>query len=361
MEILKDWYKRCFGKMEGLELIAARLRNGAPYVKAYDGQDNGLVYFKGTGEHVSGWGQEKRYDVHFQVLNHVKGYGEILTDWHPVHKSMYLRANLEDLKDSYLIGLQDQEGENDPEEVIAWLRKIASRLKPHQAYTLNMMTITHELFSGDRIRMFGGGREVLIPREYMGNRRLVTEAELGTTFNGNKVRVANEEKIKREHRLNTDPKRWFVLTKVDSVTDKHAIRFTHRKTANAPVFYYALEIIADSKAMVGHPFYVKELLCSAVDSLSKDHSSGDYQLEITTSAIDFTWDNKTVSIDVYRDNQSKYPASVDKQPVLIYPELMVVGYVYYGSGDAGWNIRERAEVEAERAALEKGSNGRKKS
>lgn len=360
MEILRDWYKRCFGENEGLELIAARLRNGVPYVKAYDRNDGVLVYFKGTGEYLGGWGNKRRYDVKFQILGHHKGYGEILSDFKHVSQSRYMDVNLPELDGSYLIELRDQVGENDPEEVIAWLGKIASRLKPHQTYNLVEMNITNDLFAGDRIRLYHGKREILVPREYIGNRRLITEGELGTVFNGNKVNIFDDEKIKREHRKNTDPKRWFVTKKVDSVNDKHAIRFTHRKTANAPIHYYSMEIIADSKAMAGHPFYVEELLGKAVNALGDKHPASEYHLEIFTSNIDFTWDNKTVSVDTYRDNQSKYPAGVDKQPLLIYPELVVIPYVTHDSG-SGYYIRDKAKVEAEKTTRKEVCHGSRRS
>lgn len=360
MGILRDWYKRCFGENEGIELIARRLRNGVPYVKAYDSSDSALVYFKGTGAYQSGWGNKKTYDIHYQVLNHRDGWKEPLTDWRPVSDSVWMQIHLEDLDQTDIRDLRDQVGENDPTEVIAWLGKIASRLKPFQSYTLSEMSISNDLFAGDSIRLYNGKREILVPREYIGNRRLITEAELGTVFNGNKVKIFDEEKIKREHRKNTDPRRWFVTKKVDSVNDKHALRFRHRQTASAPVHYYAMEIIADSKAIAGHPFYVEELLCKAASQLARLHPMSEFWLEIDTSAIDITWDNKTVSIDTYRDNQSKYPASVDKQPLLIYPELVVQDYVRYDSGPE-WSIRLKSKVEAEREAQKEKCCGSKRS
>ena len=350
MEILNEWLNRCLGRNEGIELIAQRLRNGTPRVKAYDISDNAIIHFRGTGKYLSGWGNKRVYDIQFQLLNHRETYRETLTEWAPVSESVWMRAHLDDLDDSDFRDLRDQEGENDPEEVIAWLGKIASRLKPHQFYSLNSMNVSNSLFAGDNIRLYSGKQEVLIPREYISSRRLIGGSELGTAFDPKRVGILDEKKIARIHRKNDDPKRWFELKKVESVNDKHAIRFTHRKTANAPVHYYALEIIADSKAMAGHPFYVEELLSTAVSSLQ--HSASNYSLEINTSAIDFTWDNKTVSIDVYRDNQSKYPASVDLQPLLIYPELVVKHYVGYPS-DQGWYICTKASVETEKANREK--------
>lgn len=317
-----------FGKNEGIELIAERLRNGVPYVKAYDLNDKAAIYFKGTGEHIRGTGVHRVYDIHFKCIYLNGHWSGGLSDWQPVSSSVYLKSQLEDLNDSYLIELRDQEGENDPEEVVAWLKKIVSRLKPHQCYHLENMSITNELFSGDLIRLYKGESEVMIPREYIGNRRLIGGTELGTTFNSNRVATFNDEKIKREHRLDTDPKRWYEIKKVASVNDKHAIRLTHRKTAHASVHYFTMGIIADSKAAASRPFYVKELLQVAVDELAKVYPPNDYHLEIFTNAIDFTWDGKTVSVDTYHSTQSKYPASVDTQPLLVYKPLVASNVVW---------------------------------
>lgn len=358
MEILKSIFDNWFGKNEGLELIAERLRSGVPYVKAYARREMALVYFKGTGRYLGGRGINKRYDVHYQVLGHKGNRTDTLSDWNPVDDVAYMRINLMDLEDSDFHELRDQEGENDREEVIAWLKKIASRLKPHQYYKLHEMAITNEIFSGDNIRLYVDKREILVPLEYMGNRRLITSSELGAAFDPNQVGVFDDTKIDRKHRKDTDPKRWYEIKKVDSVNDKHAIRLTHRKTAHAPIHYYAMEIIADSKAAASRPFYVKELLVSAIERLAKDYKIGDYQLDIFTDAIDFTWDGKTVPVGVYCTNQSKYPASVDTQPLLVNPPLKVLFSVYMGT--VSWRITTDEETETCNTIAEKETAGRKR-
>ena len=331
MGMFKDLFNRYLGENEGIELIAQRLRNGAPYVKAYDSDDQSIIYFYGTGKKQRGLGNQREYDIHYEELHYIRREASVVTPLRPVKDSLYMWHNLVDLDDTYFRELVDQEGENDPNEVIDHLKSIASRLKPYQIYTMDRMNITADLFEGDNIRMYSGHSERLIPRRFIGNRRLVGVHELGIAFDPSRVKILDQNKIARVHRANTDPKRWYEIKQLESVTDKHAIRFTHRKTANAPVHYYNMEIIIDSKAMPSHPFYVEELLRSALAELSKDYPEGYYYLEIFPSEITITWDGKTSTIDAYLDNQRKYPASVDKQPILIYQPLEVCYYVDYPS------------------------------
>lgn len=356
MEVLKDLYNRYFGRNEGIELIAARLRNGTPYVKAYDAKDSTLFYFSGSGRYIRGTGLLREYDINYQCIYPTGNWHGRANESEPLSSSIYLRTYLEDLDSTYIRALRDQEGENDPEEVIAWLKTIAARLKPYQCYKTANLSITNEIFSGDNIRLYSGKNEVLIPRQFIGNRRLFCESLIGTAFNADKVDVFDEAKIDRKHRRDKDLKRWFVTEKVELSTDRHAIRLTHRNTAHSKIHYFTMAIIADSKAMAGRPFYVKELLAKAVNEIGKTYSATDYDLEIFPSNIDFTWDNKTVSIDVYRDTQSKYPASVDNQPLLIYPPLKVRTSVNVYGGRHDWGI---CEIEAEKSTDEKGNKGTK--
>lgn len=334
MSLFKAIYNRWFGENKGLEHIAQQLRSGRPYLKITDKHNMQPIYLRGTGLHISGTGNQRTYDIRIHQFNAIPTETSLLiarklADCQILNQAISEENYTRFSNPTYL------EGRNDPAEVMELLKKIASRLKPHQCYKLQNLRITNSIFSKDGIRFYDhNNREWVVPHDLIDDRYYVSTGDLVTGFDPAKVAVFDEAKIKREHRNDKDPKRWYELKQVESITDRHAFTFTHACTGAAPLAHYSLDIIIDAKNAVSKPFYVKEIIASALNTLNTKYPAGTYFVDGDTSQINITWAGETTSIDTYRDNQLKYPASVDKQPVLIYPEL-VVTQTY-----RGYDVRE---------------------
>lgn len=354
-EIVK-FFIRHFGANQGVEHLAARLRAGEKLIAAFCRANGEMYEFRGTGIFLGGHGNQREYYIEFRKLLPMSyGKPNVVTEWAKLGKDTWEFNELQDMTDSYFMDIDKSAPKNDETAVMEFLRMIAKRLKPHQYYLLDNMAVSSELFTKVGYRLYTHNRaETDVPHSMIGSRRLVTKDELESRFDPNKVRILDEDKIDRVHRPDTDIKRWYTIKKVESVTSKHVIRFTHRNTAHAKTDYYGVSIEIDARNQAGKPFYVTQILAAAVRQLEKEHPDKAWHLEIFPENINITTpDCPTITIDAYSKRQDQYPENKDHNPILIDDKPMVRNTFNAWDCTEGWCIVTQKEQVAYEAKIEK--------
>lgn len=328
---IKGWVDYHFGTNEGVDLIAKRLNSGVERIHAYS---RGEIYeFRGTGVLLSGKGNHKVYDIDFRKLNPM-GFEKInqVTEFKRLTPDLWEYTRLAKLETSGFSDLDSPVEFHPVDLVVEQLRKIASRLKPEQYYLLGKYGVSMDLFQPNGYRLYAEkGIEINVPATMIGHPRLFSHADLGKTFDRANVLVLNESKIARQHRNDKDIKRWYEVRQVPSVLDRHVLRYTHRSTAHAEVFYYDVKIIIDATNQKGRPFYLTEIVKAAVAGLNSKHRSDEWHLELDYNNIQIEVAGEdTCSIDAYLNKQRNYPARVDTHPILVDDNPVVCNGYNYG-------------------------------
>lgn len=202
---------------------------------------------------------------------------------------------------------------------------ISSKLRPGQGYCFGQFTIDTRWMEEDGfINILRGGNRVYIPVAFGNLQEFIPVVDVTKKFDPANLTVTDEKIIKREHRQFTDHKRWLIVKQVASIMDNWVFSVTSPITAKAPAFYYTVHLDINHGTMAGHPFYIKDLLNSALKQIQELHPN---------SHIEFKGDNLTVQFKELTttakamvDNQTKYRALKDSEPVIIFPELEYVAY-----------------------------------
>lgn len=338
-----DWYQDRWGENIGVERLAELLkRNGNHYIFRYTRHDDQLIEVRGTGNLLRGRGRNREYYIETRRLEIGYHTGKPVTDW--------VRLNPEDSPDlwrdlghedlPYIKGIVTEQKFNDHASVLDSIRGIVARLKPYQSYTFGNLTLTHQMYAErDSIMCLDGiGETYSVPSVFLKSQVLVSPDVIAKPFNKDLVGVADESKIDRHHRKINDLKRWYSCKQVPSSTDRHNIKFTHRKSAGAEVRYYRLDFLLDSTVIIGYPFYASQIFQSAIADLEKQYPDGEWQLELDLlETMVHTLNDEKLTMLAYSTRQANSPGHVDKFPVLIQDTPVVNNYRDY-MGEHGWNI-----------------------
>lgn len=349
---LRSIYNRFFGHNEGVELIASRLRDGEASVTAYNTVTDKAIWFTGSGRLIGGYGNRKIYDIKYRTIEYSTRNGiYVASDLAPLSKSEFLVNQLYNLDDPSSVDLLNPLVKHDIVEVITLLKKVAARLKPGQRYSFDRVAITQDLFCPEGIRVHTLDKgTMIIPELLIDHPWIITPRDLKADFDRSRVNVHDEKKLKRIHRNDTDIKRWFEVVEVDKVESPHTFAFTHRQTAGAPVKYYLLKIMLDSKGLAKRPFYVTEIVTKAVRELNELYPEGTYSLKLNMDTITLKHeDSPEVPLKVYLDQQAKYPGRVDTHPVVYFEELVVTDYLGPYSVSVDYVIETKASYERAKA------------
>lgn len=349
MEILKSMFDKWFGKNAGLELIASRLRAGAPHVTAQGRNGESIFWFTGSGAFLGGYGKNRRYDVKVRMIFLVDGAcPRKISDLARVDEDKWLTEALANYGYGYIQRLDVDLPEHDTVAVLQKLKQVAARLKPGQMYHFDRLSITQDLFKEDGIQLFTRSkRAIIVPDLFIGTQYLFTPTDINEPFNKEYVVVFDDAKIQRQHRRDDDIKRWFKIEDVKSVENPHTFKFTHRKTGGAATRYYRLDIVLDSKGLAGRPFYLREIVLAALKELTKDYPAATYELELDTSTIMLKYDdNVLTTARAYHERQLKYPLMVDTYPKLIWEDLVVVGASNAHGVQATYKIKSKDDSDA---------------
>lgn len=337
---VRGWVDHHFGSNEGVELIAKQLSSGVERIHAFCRRNGEFYEFQGTGVQLSGGGNHRVYDIDFRKLN-PSGFDKPnrVSEFTRLTPDTWEYKDLARLDNSYFNELLKPVEFHEVNVVVEQLRKIASRLKPGQLYQLGHYGISMDLFTPNGYRLYlGKGNEIHIPATMIGNPRFFTYEDLNKQFDRANVLVLDETKIARKHRNDKDIKRWYELKQVPSVNDRSVLRFTHRNTAHAEVFYYDLQIIVDAKNQKGKPFYLTEIVKAAVKDLKHQHPPASWHLELDYNNIYIEVDGEAATpIETYILKQNHYPARQDSHPILIDDHPYVTTNIRYGNGPH-WSI-----------------------
>lgn len=342
LESLKNWYKDMFGTNEGIELIVKRLANGAGSILSYNVNTEGLHEFSGTGKYLFGRGRNKTYDIQSRVL-YAKPYSRYsgLKGVVTVAGGDQASKALECLYNTPFQGLETVQACHYPAEVIKFLSGISSRLKPYQGYPLGNFYITDSFYCKEGYTVLNGSyTKIVIPASMIGSYDLFSDADLMHKFDPDNIVVLDQEKIYRNHRKDTDLRRWFTVTKVDSVTSKHVMAYTHRCTAGGKAAYYNVQFVIDSTGQAGKPFYTTELLKAAMATLAKEHNSTEWGVEIYPENIQvLAYDHKPMPLMDYVTRQDTYPENRMHNPIVINDNPCIrPSYSYITEQQTGYSI-----------------------
>jgi hypothetical protein len=344
------FFNRHFGENQGVERIAARLRAGEQLISAYCRGQGELYEFRGTGIFLGGHGNEREYFIEFRKF-YLHSYNSFntATDWVKLSRVTWEFNELEDMTDSYFMDIHESAPKNDEAAVLELMRTIAKRLKPHQFYVFNNYAISAEIFTRTGYRLYTHGRvELDIPHTMIGSTRIFNKSELEHRFDPKNVRILDEVKIARQHRADTDPKRWYTTKQVASVGDKHVFRLTHRKTAHAKVAYFSMAIDIDQRNQAGKPFYVTELVRDALKAIERDHPDHEWHLELFPENLTIQVpDCPLMSIADYVKRQADYPENVDHNPILINDRPVVLNCINYHGNSSSWEVLNQKDLSNE--------------
>lgn len=341
-------YQRWFGVNAGVLAVINRLKIKGSPLSIYDTGSCNLYELRGSGRHLSGRGKLKVYDIEIRQLRIESLYrDECVSDWtafnldHPFYSrlNMLSEDNINDLNDPGELKL------NDPDFVISTLRKIAGRLKQYQGYPLGRLTVTSDLITSKGYQFICNGFKLVVPTSMVSTTCFITNDELSAEFNPNLVKVMDQEKILRQHRHDTDPKRWYIISKIESATKPYVVKFTPRKSGVDKVAMYAIDLHIDSRNQGGKPFYVTELIKDAIQTLSTKHPDHSWDIKLYNDAIKVhVFEHPKLSITEYTERQDKWPEHVDHNPILIDD----VPVVKHGVGEFNlyntWKIVPQAEL-----------------
>lgn len=328
---LKQKWQERFVEPTVFSAIAKMLRDGTPIVKVKYRSSVQPRYYTGTGlPYGSGRGKRARW---MMEVTHFENQGDGLYGLTPKILPWMDQTELDlllkwDNRDVYGIEAVFVSAVT-PTDQLDIIKDIVRRLKPGQGYGYGCAEIKQDFIQPDGYLIHMGHTKFLVSEEYLNTGVVFPRDQFGSDFKVKNLFIADEKKIKRQHRPNTDLKRWTVLTHLVSNEEPWAIKYTHDKTAGAPVHYYGLAIDIDSKLMKGHPFYITELLNSAVNEVYAKHGSGSYTLN--TDRIFIQWEGHSDRLPNWLEHAKKFEGFVDTAPVIIYKKLESrVGLRYNG-------------------------------
>lgn len=328
---LKQKWQECFVEPTVFATVAKMLRSGIPIVRVrYRNKPEARLY-TGTGlPYGNGSGKRARWmmDVtHFE--DREDGVSELVPKILPWMDQTELDF-LVKWDDSHVFMIEAVfVSAVDKTDQLNILKDIVRRLKPGQGYRYSGSEIKQDFIQPEGYLVHTGGAKRLVTEEYLNTGVVFPYDQFGSDFKVKNLYIADEKKIKRQHRPNTDLKRWTVLTHLVSNEDPWVIRYTHDTTAGAPVHYYGLTIDIDSKLMKGHPFYITELVNSFANEVFAKHGAGHYTLK--TDRIFIQWEGNSELLPNWLELAKKFERFVDNAPVIIYRKLeSCVGRRYNG-------------------------------
>lgn len=308
------WLRQLFKRDEELSWVTEILEllkskdNLVVKVKTY----TGTYYFQGYGDFNS----LKVFQLHFDTV------AGIVKPTQPV----YLTQNsslLEYINQAFDYGNFSIEAAKNHtysfEAFTDYVRHIVSRLRPGQGYFItdtimvdtNWLTEHGEVIVTKNGKKYGFGEGMVMLDVFL------PSIDLSKKFDPSKVTVADEKLIKREHRKFTDPKRWLVIKQVASIGDDWVISATANNTAEAPVYYYTVEVDINHHSVAGYPFYIKDLLQVAVDTILEYHPGFTLNLQDENILIKFK-DGPSEPVFKWVERQKAYPKLKDSEPIIFY-------------------------------------------
>lgn len=308
---------------KGYEAVAARLQSGEQAVHMTASRKGDHIFFIGTGEYIEGQGNKTIYDVSHFTLGSYDFTSPVNT-----HTNVWAMGELEN---DHFQEVHAPTRNVDKDLLIAKIKNIASKLKPGFGYSLGSWAFTNDVIGKGGFNLIRRGfAEIFVPENIIHLPPFFDDAFINEDYTEYKTFIYDQSKVKRQHRELTDIKRWIELAQVPSVEDNWAIKFTHKHTAGAPVFYYALNIDIDLKSMAGHPFYLNGLFRGAIDMLGEKHRLEKFWIEVDVGEARISYDGKSSTVTSYLRNQSQRRVSVDTMPVLIDDGVHIVqgdGYI----------------------------------
>ncbi len=317
IERIKSYFRQRFNNPVVYAKVAELLREGHPIVKVRY-RNAQPRYYMGTGQSYNNkTGHKARWMMtvcHFERGD--DGVHRLTPQIHPWLDNVELEL-LQKMSFDRVFGIDLVSVSNvNTFDQVHFLKDILRRLKPGQGYNYSGAEIKTDLIQPDGYLIHLGSLKYILPERFINTCMVFPLNEFNNDFKVKNLYVADEKKIKRQHRLSTDLKRWTVITPLVSTDDPWVVKYTHSKTAAAPVFYYGLTLDIDSKLMKGHPFYITELINSALKEIVPKHDEGHY--EINAQSIIIKWEDKELTLPQWLDNVSRFPTNVDVAPVMIY-------------------------------------------
>lgn len=320
-DYLKQKWRESFVEPAVFSVVAKMLRDGIPIVKVRYRNHSEPRYYIGTGlPYGNGIGKRARWmmDVtHFE--NRDDGVTTLTPKVPPWMDQTELDLLLKWDRDTvYMIEAVFVSAVTQADQLDI-IKDIVRRLKPGQGYNYSGSEIKQDFIQPDGYLVHTGNNKRLVSEEYLNTGVVFPRDQFGSDFKVKNLFIADETKIKRQHRPNTDLKRWTVLTHLVSNEEPWVIKYTHDNTAGAPVHYYGLTIDIDSKLMKGHPFYITRLVGSAANEVFAKHGAGSYTLN--TDRVFIQWEGRSERLPTWLEHAKKFEGFVDSAPVIIYKKL----------------------------------------
>lgn len=318
---LKQKWQESFVEPAVFAAVAKMLRSGIPIVKVRYRSHPEPRYYTGTGlPYGNGSGKRARWMMevtHFEELH--DGISELAPKILPWMDATELDLLVKwDNSHVYMIEAVFVSAVTHDDQLDI-IKDIVRRLKPGQGYNYSGSEIKQDFIQPDGYLVHTGNTKRLVSEEYLNTGVVFPRDAFGSDFKVKNLFIADEKKIKRQHRPNTDLKRWTVLTHLVSNEEPWVIKYTHDNTAGAPVHYYGLTIDIDSKLMKGHPFYITELVDSAANEVFAKHGAGNYTLN--TDRIFIQWEGHSDRLPNWLEHAKKFEGFVDAAPVIVYKKL----------------------------------------
>lgn len=314
-------YHKFFKPTPVQDMIAEKLREGAAVVCVRYRNKNCERYYSGSGQRVgSGFGKRRRFNISVESFkNGPRGYNPI----YEYSSTQYITADQKELElvlaDNFdnvsLVQIQ-KFGDHDAPVMIKALTSIASRLRAGQGYPVSKHCfITNDFVNKDGYIFRSGNATFIVPARLITMEKFTDMVDIENPFNPVDVIVADQKKIKRQHRSVKDIRRWYEVKQVPSKGDNWVFEFTANKTAEAPVFYYTLDLKIDQTGMEAHPFYIRQIVEDAVNSIKEKHPN--WSLRIRNEHINVTWNNNTRTVNQHIELQRNERFN-DSNPILIH-------------------------------------------
>jgi len=327
---IKKYLTRRFNDPAVYAGIAKLLQSGVPIVKVRYRNVPEPRFYIGTGDRYgNGVGKRARW---MMMVTHFKQHEDGISRLEPVISPWMDQRELDLLQQWKIDDVHAMEATFvsavTAEDQVDIIKDIVRRLKPGQGYNYSGSEIKTDCIQPDGYLIHTDDHKRIVPERFINTGLVFPRDQFGSDFKTKNLFVADEKRIKRQHRSNKDLRRWLVVKPVVSVTDQWAIKYTHRQTAHAPVFYYSVDIDIDSKAMKGHPFYIRELVEQTLKDLYAVHSDGEYVFNPDNVLI--TWDGRSETLPKWLERVNRFNASNDEEPIIITENFNgKVDYGYY--------------------------------
>ncbi|ABY63160.1 hypothetical protein ST201phi2-1p335 [Pseudomonas phage 201phi2-1] len=297
--------------------IAQMLQAGIPIVKVRYRNVPEPRYYMGTGERYgNGVGKHARW---MMTVTHFKQHDDGISRLEPEISPWMDQRELDLLLQWHNYDIHVMEATFvsavTAEDQVDIIKDIVRRLKPGQGYNYSGSEIKTDCIQPDGYLIHTGSHKRIVPERFINTGLVFPRDQFGNDFKTKNLFVADEKRIRRQHRSNKDLHRWLVVKPVVSVNDQWAIKYTNGHTAHAPVHYYSVDIDIDNKAMKGHPFYIRELVEQALKDIHAIHSDGDYVFNPDNVLI--TWDGRSETLPKWLERAARYRASNDEEPIII--------------------------------------------